>query len=57
MDNGGHCFPESIIIQAVYLKLRFALSYRDDAQEKKGTTELINIDKSGSNKRLFTDLS
>ena len=29
MDTNGHCFPESIIIQAVYLKLRFALSYRD----------------------------
>jgi len=30
MDTKGHCFPESIIIQAVYLKLRFTLSYRDD---------------------------
>ena len=29
MDTKGHCFPESIIIQAVYLKLRFTLSYRD----------------------------
>ena len=29
MDTKGHCFPESIIIQAVYLKLRFSLSYRD----------------------------
>ena len=26
MDTKGHCFPESIIIQAVYLKLRFTLS-------------------------------
>jgi len=24
-----HCFPKSIILQAVYLKLRFSLSYRD----------------------------
>ncbi|MDC3352307.1 IS6 family transposase, partial [Crocinitomicaceae bacterium] len=24
-----HCFPKSIIIQAVYFKLRFTLSYRD----------------------------
>ena len=24
-----HCFPKSIIIQAVYFKLRFSLSYRD----------------------------
>ncbi len=29
MDTKGHCFPKSIIIQAVYLKLRFTLSYRD----------------------------
>ena len=25
----GHCFPKSIILQAVYFKLRFGLSYRD----------------------------
>ena len=25
----GHCFPKSIIIQAVYYKFRFGLSYRD----------------------------
>src|ERR1022692_515427 len=25
----GHCFPRSIILHAVYLKLRFSLSYRD----------------------------
>ena len=25
----GHCFPKSIIIKAVYYKLRFGLSYRD----------------------------
>ncbi len=29
MDTLGHCFPKSIIIQAVYFKLRFSLSYRD----------------------------
>jgi len=29
MDTKGHCFPISIIIQAVYLKLRLTLSYRD----------------------------
>ncbi len=29
MDTKGHCFPKTIIIQAVYLKLRFTLSYRD----------------------------
>ena len=29
MDTKGYCFPKSIIIQAVYLKLRFTLSYRD----------------------------
>ncbi len=29
MDTKGHCFPKSIIIQAVYFKLRFTLSYRD----------------------------
>ncbi len=26
MDTKGHCFPKSIIIQAVYLKFRFTLS-------------------------------
>ena len=82
----GHCFPKSIIIQAVYLKLRFTLSYRDveeimrirgvevdhattqrwvykfmpeieiqmckrkKVKDNNGTPELINIDKSGSNK-------
>ena len=25
----GHCFPQAIILQAVYFKLRFGLSYRD----------------------------
>ena len=25
----GHCFPEKVILQAVYYKLRFSLSYRD----------------------------
>ena len=25
----GHCFPPSIILHAVYLKLRFTLSYRE----------------------------
>ena len=25
----GHCFTKSIILQAVYFKLRFSLSYRD----------------------------
>ena len=25
----GHCFPKAVILQAVYLKLRFSLSYRD----------------------------
>ncbi len=29
MDTKGHCFPKSIIIQAVYIKLRFSLSYRN----------------------------
>jgi transposase-like protein len=29
MYTKGHCFPKSIIIQAVYLKLHFTLSYRD----------------------------
>ena len=86
MDTKGHCFPKSIIIQAVYLKLRFTLRYRDveeimrirgvevdhattqrwvykfmpeieiqmckrkKVKDNNGTPELINIDKSGSNK-------
>jgi putative transposase len=25
----GHCFPKEVILQAVYFKLRFTLSYRD----------------------------
>jgi putative transposase len=29
MNTKGHCFPKSIILQAVYFKLRFSLSYRD----------------------------
>lgn len=29
MTTKGHCYPKSIILQAVYFKLRFTLSYRD----------------------------
>jgi putative transposase len=29
MNTKGHCYPKSIILQAVYFKLRSALSYRD----------------------------
>ena len=25
----GHCFPKAVILQSVYFKLRFSLSYRD----------------------------
>jgi putative transposase len=25
----GYCFPKEVILQAVYFKLRFTLSYRD----------------------------
>ena len=38
MDTKGHCFPKSIIIQAVYFKLRFSLSYRgvEEIMKKRG---------------------
>jgi putative transposase len=29
MNTKGHCYPKYVIIQAVYFKLRFTLSYRD----------------------------
>jgi putative transposase len=29
MNTRGHCYPKHIILQAVYFKLRFRLSYRD----------------------------
>ena len=29
MNTKGHCYPKSIILQAVYFKLRFTLSYRN----------------------------
>ncbi len=29
INTKGHCYPRSIILQAVYFKLRFTLSYRD----------------------------
>jgi putative transposase len=29
MNTKGHCFLKAIILQAVYFKLRFTLSYRD----------------------------
>ena len=29
MNTKGHCYPRSLILQAVYFKLRFTLSYRD----------------------------
>lgn len=29
MNTKGHSYPKPIILQAVYFKLRFSLSYRD----------------------------
>jgi len=29
MNTKGHYYPKSIILQAIYFKLRFTLSYRD----------------------------
>ena len=29
MNTKGYCYPKSNILQAVYFKLRFTLSYRD----------------------------
>lgn len=29
MNTKGYCYPKAIILQAVYFKLRFTLSYRD----------------------------
>lgn len=29
MNSKVHCYPKSIILQEVYCKLRFILSYRD----------------------------
>ncbi|QGK73497.1 IS6 family transposase [Flavobacterium sp. SLB02] len=29
MNTKDHCYAKSIILQAVYFKLRFTLSYRD----------------------------
>ena len=29
MKDVSHCFPKAVILQAVYFKLRFSLSYRD----------------------------
>lgn len=29
MNTKGHCYPKSIILQGVYFKLKFTLSYRD----------------------------
>jgi putative transposase len=29
MNTKGHCYSKSIILQSVYFKLWFALSYRD----------------------------
>ncbi|PAM95166.1 hypothetical protein B4N84_07745 [Flavobacterium sp. IR1] len=29
MNTKAHCYPKSIILQVVYFKLRFTLSYRD----------------------------
>ncbi len=63
----GHSFPKSIILQAVYFKFRFGLSYRDIEElmairgvkvdyatiENNGKPELINIDKSGANEHTI----
>lgn len=34
MNTKGHCYPKSIILEVVYFKLRFTLSYRDVEEMK-----------------------
>jgi putative transposase len=35
MNTKGHCYLKSIILQAVYFKLRFTLRYRDVEEKMK----------------------
>lgn len=46
MNTKGHCYPKPIILQAVYLKLGFTLSYRyiEEIMTMRGTpTDHITI--------------
>lgn len=43
MNTKGHYYPKSIILQAVYFKFRFILSYRD-VEEIIKYVELMLID-------------
>jgi hypothetical protein len=36
MNTKGHCYPKCIILQAVYFKLRFTLSYWDVKDNQTG---------------------
>jgi putative transposase len=45
MNTKGHCYPKSIILQAVYYKLRFTLNYQDveEIMKMRG----VSVDKLG----------
>ncbi len=42
MNTKGHCCPKSIILEAVYFKLRFTLSYRDVEEIMKIRGMIVN---------------
>ena len=47
----GHCFPKLIILQAVYFKFRFGLSYRD-IEELMGIRG-VNVDQATIQRWVF----
>lgn len=47
----GHCFPKLIILHAVYLKLRFGLSYRD--VEELFSVREVNVDYATTQRWVF----
>ncbi|CAD0005772.1 DDE-type integrase/transposase/recombinase [Flavobacterium salmonis] len=51
MNTKGNCYPKSIILQAVYFKLRFTLSYRDveEIMKMRG----VSVDHATIHRRVF----
>ncbi|MBE8726372.1 IS6 family transposase [Flavobacterium sp. KB82] len=43
MNTKGHCYPKYVILEAVYFKLRFTLSYRDVEEIMKSRGVLVDM--------------
>jgi putative transposase len=51
MNTKDHCYPKSIILQAVYFKLKFTLSYRDFEEIMK--MGVVSVDHATIQRRVY----